>query len=411
MTEKETSYPRERIKILLTENISDAAAEELREGGYVDIKRLSGALSETDLIREIGGVHILGIRSKTQITENILAAADKLLAIGCFCIGTNQVDLKAATHRGIAVFNAPYSNTRSVAELIIGLCVMLIRKITDKNTAAHRGLWLKDAKGSFELRGKTLGIIGYGNIGSQVSVMAEAMGMNVVYYDIVTKLPHGNARQIRNLHELLEQSNIVTLHVPADPTTRNLMNEETLAAMPKGSILLNYSRGEVVDLNALQQFIANGTISGAAIDVFPEEPEKNGDEFISVLQNLPNVILTPHIGGSTEEAQHNIGLDVTSKLIKYLELGSSDGSHTVPPLNLSPQDKTHRILHIHRNIPGVLGEINSKLSASGINISGQYLKTNDEIGYVILDLDTRISTEALEILKEVRGTIKTRMLY
>lgn len=411
MTNKETSYPRDKIKILLTENISDVAVKELEESGYVEIKRLSGALSEEDLCREIKGVHILGIRSKTQVTESVLAEADKLLSIGCFCIGINQVNLKAATQKGVAVFNAPYSNTRSVAELVLGLCVMLIRKITDKNTAAHRGIWLKDAKGSFELRGKTLGIIGYGNIGSQVSVLAEAFGMNVVYHDVLTKLPHGNAKQIRNLRELLEKSNIITLHVPSDKTTRNLINEEMFSVMQKGTIFINYSRGDVVDLDALRQFIENGTIAGAAIDVFPEEPEKNGDEFITVLQNLPNVILTPHIGGSTEEAQHNIGLDVTSKLINYLELGASNGSHTVPALNLSPQAETHRILHIHQNIPGVLGEINSKLSAKGINILGQYLKTNDEIGYVILDIDTKLSGEAFEILKNVKGTIKTRMLY
>jgi D-3-phosphoglycerate dehydrogenase len=340
-----------------------------------------------------------------------LEKADKLLTIGAFCIGVNQIDLKAATEKGVAVFNAPYSNTRSVAELVIGLCVMLIRRISDKNAAAHRGVWLKEAKGAFELRGKTLGIIGYGNIGSQVSVMAEALGMNVVYYDVLTKLPHGNARQIRDLKELLQQSNIVTLHVPSDATTRRMINEDTLAEMPKGSIFLNYSRGDVVDLDALKTAIETGAISGAAVDVFPEEPEKNGDRFVTVLQNLPNVILTPHVGGSTEEAQANIGLDVTSKLINYLELGTSNGSHTVPPVNLPPQDKTHRILHIHENIPGVLGEINSRLSEHNINILGQYLKTNEEIGYVILDIDTKLSKEAFEIMKAVKGTIKTRMVY
>jgi D-3-phosphoglycerate dehydrogenase len=411
MNSQKTSYPRSKIKILLLENISDAAVEELNAGGYAEIKRVKGALGEDNLIEEIKGVHILGIRSKTRITEKVLENADKLLAIGCFCIGTNQVDLKSATNKGIAVFNAPYSNTRSVAELVIGLCVMLIRKITDKNNAAHAGIWQKDATGSFELRGKTLGIIGYGNIGSQVSVMAEAMGLNVIYYDVVTKLPHGNAKQIRDLRELLKKSNIVTLHIPSDKTTRNIINEKTLSAMQKGSILINYARGEVVDLDALRSFIENGTITGAAIDVFPVEPEKNGDKFESNLQNLPNVILTPHIGGSTEEAQANIGLDVTTKLIKYLELGTSEGSHTVPAVNLPLQDKTHRILHIHENIPGVLSEINSRLSEKGINILGQYLKTNDEIGYVILDVDKKLSKEAFEILRQVKGTIKTRMVY
>ncbi len=411
MTDSQTSYPRNKIKILLLENISDAAVAELEQGGYAEIKRLKGALSEADLTDEIKSVHILGIRSKTQVTEKILASADKLLAIGAFCIGTNQINLKAATQKGIAVFNAPYSNTRSVAELVIGLCVMLIRQISDKNIAAHRGVWKKDAKGSYELRGKTLGIVGYGNIGSQVSVLAEGFGLNVIYYDVLTKLPLGNAKQIRDLNELLANSDIVTLHVPSDSTTRNMINDATLSAMKTGAILLNYARGEVVDLDALREFIENGKISGAAIDVFPFEPEKNGDEFTSVLQNLPNVILTPHIGGSTEEAQANIGLDVTAKLINYLELGTSEGSHTVPSVSLTLQDKTHRILHIHKNIPGVLSEINSRLSAKGINILGQFLKTNDEIGYVILDVDTKLSKEAFEILQDVKGTIKTRMVY
>lgn len=411
MTNEQTSYPRNKIKILLLENISDSAIEEFNQSGYVEIKKISGALSEEDLVNEIKGVHILGLRSKTQVTKNILENADKLLAIGAFCIGVNQIDLKSATRKGIAVFNAPYSNTRSVAELIIGLCVMLIRKISDKNAAAHSGVWMKEAKGSYELRGKTLGIIGYGNIGSQVSVMAEAMGLNVVYYDIVTKLPHGNAKQIRDLRELLKQSDIVTLHVPSDATTRNMIAEKTLEDLKKGAIFLNYSRGDVVDLDALKTAIETGMIGGAAVDVFPEEPEKNGDEFTSVLQNLPNVILTPHIGGSTEEAQANIGLDVTSKLINYLELGASNGSHTVPAVSLPPQAGTHRILHIHQNIPGVLSEINSKMSERNINILGQYLKTNEEIGYVILDIDTKLSQEAIKILREVRGTIKTRMVY
>jgi D-3-phosphoglycerate dehydrogenase len=411
MPNEQTSYPRSKIKILLLENISAAAVAEFEASGYAEIKQIKGALSEADLVEEIRGVHILGIRSKTQVTKAVLDNADKLLAIGAFCIGTNQVDLKSATEKGVAVFNAPYSNTRSVAELVIALCVMLIRRIADKNIAAHRGVWLKDAKGSFELRGKTLGIIGYGNIGSQVSVMAEALGMNVVYFDVLTKLPHGNAKQIRDLRELLSQADIVTLHVPSDATTRNMINEETLSAMKENAIFLNYSRGDVVDLDALKNFIESGKISGAAIDVFPFEPEKNGDEFSTVLQNLPNVILTPHIGGSTEEAQANIGLDVTSKLINYLELGTSNGSHTVPELNLPPQAGTHRILHIHRNIPGVLSEINSRLSDKNINILGQFLKTNDEIGYVILDIDTHLSNEAFTILKEVKGTIKTRMVY
>ena len=411
MKSAQTSYPRYKIKILLLENISDAAVDELNHGGYFEIQRINGALSESELIKAVSGVHLLGIRSKTRITKNVLEAADKLVAIGCFCIGVNQVDLNTATENGVAVFNAPHANTRSVAELIIGLSVMLIRKIADKNAAAHRGEWLKDAKGSFELRGKTLGIIGYGNIGSQVSTMAEAMGMQVIYYDIATKLPLGNAKSVRELKDLLKRSNIVTLHVPSDETTRNMINAETLKQMSRGSILINHSRGDVVDIEALQKAIKAGKIIGAAVDVFPIEPEKNGDPFESVLQNLPNVILTPHIGGSTEEAQANIGLDVTSKLTKYLELGISAGSHTVPSVSLPPQASTHRILHIHRNIPGVLGQINSRLSKAGINIVGQYLKTNDQIGYVILDIDHELSKEAFEILKGINGTVKARMVY
>jgi D-3-phosphoglycerate dehydrogenase len=412
MTQKaKTSYPKEKIKILLLENISDAAVEEMKDAGYVSIKKLSGAISEKELMSEIKGVHLLGIRSKTQVTEKVLSKADKLLAIGCYCIGINQVDIAAATHKGIAVFNAPFSNTRSVAELVIGSSIMLIRRILDKNKAAHEGTWQKDAKGSFELRGKTMAIVGYGNIGSQVSVMSEAMGMDVIYYDLEPKLPHGNAKQMRSLRELLRKADIVTLHVPSDSSTHNMINEHTLGYLQKGSILINFSRGDVVDLNALKVSIKNGIVTGAAIDVFPDEPEKNGEKFHSVLQNLPNVLLTPHIGGSTEEAQLNIGLDVTSKLLSYLEKGSTNGSHTVPALNLPLQARTHRILHIHNNVPGVLGEINSKLSSHGINILGQYLKTNDTIGYVVLDIDTRLSDEAFILLKNVKATIKTRILY
>jgi D-3-phosphoglycerate dehydrogenase len=288
---------------------------------------------------------------------------------------------------------------------------MLIRRIADKNTAAHRGEWMKDASGSFELRGKTLGIIGYGNIGSQVSIMAEAMGLRVLYYDIATKLPHGNAKQVRELREMLKQSDIVTLHVPSDKTTRNMIDEQALRSLKKGAILINHSRGDVVDLDALKKALDSGRLSGAAVDVFPHEPEKRGDKFTSILQNTPNVILTPHIGGSTEEAQNAIGHDVTEKLIKYLELGNSEGSHTVPPVSLPPQASTHRILHIHRNIPGILGQINSRLSKRGLNITGQYLNTNPDIGYVILDVESKVSKEAFEILRNVKGTIRARMVY
>jgi len=411
MKTKGTSYPKDKIKILLLENISDVSVEEFKEAGYATVKKLSGALSEQDLIKEIKDVHLLGIRSKTMVTEKVLAKANKLLSIGCYCIGVNQVNMKAATEKGVAVFNAPYANTRSVAELVIGLSIMLIRRIPDKSRAAHNGIWQKEAKGSFELRGKTLGIIGYGNIGSQVSVMAEAMGMDVLYYDIESKLPHGNARQIRSLKDLLKRSNIVTLHVPSEASTRYMINGDMLTHFKRGSILINYSRGDVVDLDALKSALTSGQLSGAAIDVFPEEPEKNGAAFSTVLQNLPNVILTPHIGGSTEEAQLNIGLDVTSKMLNFLEKGVTTGSHSVPPLSLPMQAKTHRILHIHKNVPGVLGEINSKLSSHNINILGQYLKTNDQIGYVVLDVDTALSNEAFSLLKGVKSTIRVRMLY
>jgi len=397
--------------MLLLENISDSAIEELKRHGYTNIDVRAKALSEEELRDAIKGVHVIGIRSKTQITGKVLDSADKLLGIGCFCIGTNQVDLKTAAQKGVAVFNAPYSNTRSVAELVIGLFVMLMRRISDKNIAAHSGIWNKDAAGSFELRGKTLGIVGYGNIGSQVSVLAEAFGMNVVYYDVITKLPHGNAKQVRTLSELLGMSDIVTLHVPSDPATRNMIDREALSEIKSGALFVNYSRGDVVDLEALKDAIEKNVITGAAIDVFPVEPRKTGDPFECSLRNLPNVILTPHIGGSTQEAQINIGLDAASKLINYLELGTTIGSLTIPEVSLSQQADTHRILHIHKNMPGVLTDINSDLSENGINVVGQYLKTNEDLGYVILDIDRDISDRAFEILKNINGTIRTRLVY
>lgn len=408
---KSTSYPKEKIRILFLENISDTAVKNFRNNGYIQVEKISKALTEEELVKEIKNVHILGIRSKTQITTKVLEAADKLQAIGCFCIGVNQVDLKAALKRGVAVFNAPYSNTRSVAELVIGLAIMLIRRIPDKNKAAHNGIWMKDAKGSYELRGKTLGIIGYGNIGSQVSVLAESLGMKVIFYDVETKLPLGNALDARSLRELVKKSDIVTLHVPESPQTRNIINKSLLRCFKKGSILINYARGTVVDLDALRKSILDGQIGGAAVDVFPVEPEKNGEYFQSPLQDCPNVILTPHIGGSTEEAQQNIGEDVSAKLFNYLEKGITFGSHTVPALALPPQEGSHRILHIHNNVPGVLSAINTQLSKHNINIVGQYLKTNEEIGYVVLDVDKQLSNKALHLLREVKETIKVRMLY
>jgi D-3-phosphoglycerate dehydrogenase len=406
-----TSYPKEKIRILFLENISETAVRNFRMQGYTRVEKINKALTEEELIKEIKDVHILGIRSKTQITKNILEAAKKLQAIGCFCIGVNQVDLETATRQGVVVFNAPYSNTRSVAELVIALAVLLIRRIPDKNKAAHEGIWLKDAKNSYELRGKTLGIIGYGNIGSQVSVLAEAMGMKVIFYDTETKLPLGNASDSKSIKELLSRSDIVTLHVPETSQTKNLINKNNLKYFKKGAILINYARGEVVDLDALRKAILDGHIGGAAVDVFPDEPEKSGDRFQTPLQDLPNVVLTPHIGGSTEEAQQHIGEDVSTKLFNYLEKGITLGSHTVPALALPPQEGSHRILHIHNNVPGVLSEINTRLSQNNINILGQYLKTNESIGYVVLDIDRQISSKALHLLKEVKQTIKVRLLY
>ena len=412
MPEKKiTSYPKEKINILFLENISDVAVKHFNSSGYTNVKKINGALSEDELMEAIRDVHLLGIRSKTMITKKVLDAAPKLQAIGCFCIGVNQVDLKAATMNGVVVFNAPYSNTRSVAELVIGASIMLIRKIVDKNKAAHEGKWLKEASGSFELRGKTLGIIGYGNIGSQVSVIAESLGMKVIFYDTEVKLPLGNAEDKRNLKTVVSKSDIITLHVPELDSTRNLINKNILRHFKKGSILINYARGEVVDLSALRQALLDGHLGGAAVDVFPVEPEKNGDKFETPLQGLSNVLLTPHIGGSTQEAQHNIGNDVSAKLFNYLEKGISTGSHSIPALALPPQEGTHRILHIHHNVPGVLSEINTQLSKHKINILGQYLKTNDAIGYVVLDVNKNLSRNALELLRKVKATIKVRMLY
>jgi D-3-phosphoglycerate dehydrogenase / 2-oxoglutarate reductase len=406
-----TSYPKDKINVVLLENISDNALKNFKNAGYSQVTKLTKALPEEELISIIRNCHILGIRSKTSVTSKVLEAAQKLQAIGCFCIGVNQVNLEAAIQHGVAVFNAPYSNTRSVAELVIGAAIMLIRRVPDKNKAAHLGIWQKEASGSYELRGKTLGIIGYGNIGSQVSVLAEALGMKVLFYDVETKLPLGNAVDARSLKELMGKADIITLHVPETPQTQGLLNKNNLRHCKKGAIVINYARGEVVDLIALRKALESGQIGGAAIDVFPVEPEKNGDRFETPLQNLPNVLLTPHVGGSTEEAQQNIGEDVSSKLLNYLEKGITLGSHTVPALSLPPQEGSHRILHIHRNVPGVLSQINGQLSKYKINIVGQYLKTNEEIGYVVVDVDKQLSQQATKLLREVPETIKVRLLY
>jgi D-3-phosphoglycerate dehydrogenase len=406
-----TSYPKEKIKVLFLENIRDKAVQYFKDQGYTDVKKITGALSENELIKVIKDVHILGIRSKTFISKKVLDNAKKLQAIGCFCIGINQVDVKACKQKGVALFNAPYSNTRSVAELVIGASIMLIRRITDKNIAAHNGIWNKEAKGSFELRGKTMGIIGYGNIGTQLSVMAEAIGMKIKFYDIETKLPLGNASAVKSIKDLVSSSDIISVHVPETKQTKNLISKAVIKQFKQGAILINYARGEVVDLEALSIAIKEKQLAGAAIDVFPIEPEKNGDPFSTPLQGLSNVILTPHIGGSTEEAQENIGEDVSIKLYQYLERGVSYGSHTIPSISLPPVENAHRILHIHNNVPGVLSAINTVMSKNKINIVGQYLKTNDEIGYVVLDVDSKLSKTAIALLKEVKHTIRARMLY
>jgi len=411
MAEKNlTSYPKNKIRILFLENISDAAVKHFHDAGYAHVKKINRSMSEAELIAEIKDVHLLGIRSKTLITKKVLDAAPKLQAIGCFCIGVNQVDLKAATRNGVAVFNAPYSNTRSVAELVIGASIMLIRRIMDKNKAAHDGFWLKEASGSYELRGKTLGIIGYGNIGKQVSVLGEGMGMKVIFHDMETKLPLGNAEYRKSVKDVVSNADIITLHVPELAGTKNLINKQLLRHFRKGSILINFARGGVVDLEAVRNALLEGHLGGAAVDVFSNEPEKHGDPFHCPLQGLGNVLLTPHIGGSTQEAQHNIGEDVSGKLLNYLEKGISAGSHSIPALALPPQEGTHRILHIHRNVPNVLSKINALMGKNGINILGMELKTTEDIGYVVLDVDRELSKSALELLKKVKETIKARVL-
>ena len=405
-----TSFPKGKLNILLLENISAVSIETFKNMGYVSITSVKGAYSEDELIAVLKDVHILGIRSKTKLSEKVFAHAPKLLAVGCFCIGVNQVDLAAASKKGVAVFNAPFSNTRSVAELAIAEIIMLIRKIPLMNQLAHKGIWQKESKNCFEVRGKVLGIIGYGHIGSQVSVLAEDMGMKVVYFDVETKLPLGNAVPITQLDDLLSVADIISLHVPESNDTHQMIDEQAFLKMKQGAILINLSRGSVVDLQALHTSITNGKIAGAAIDVFPTEPEKTGDSFQHFLQNVPNVILTPHIGGSTEEAQFNIGIDVSNKLIQFIERGNSMGSYSIPGINV-PMQKTTRILHIHDNVPGVLSEINARLAARNINIVAQYLNTNELIGYVILDVEKGSSGEVLEQVQEVKNTIRTRILY
>ena len=406
-----TSYPKDKINILLLEGVHPSVRKIFKENGYTNITYLKTALSENDLINSIRNTHLLGIRSKSQITKKIIEHAEKLLAVGAFCIGTNQIDLKSATEYGIAVFNSPFSNTRSVAELVVAEIICLLRRIPERSDAAHRGDWLKDAANSFEIRGKKLGIVGYGHIGSQVSVLAESMGMQVYYYDIEMKLPHGNALACKNLDELLKISDVVSLHVPATSQTKGMIKAKQLDKMKKGSVLINLSRGNVVDINALTKALQTKHLLGAGVDVFPKEPGSKNEKFISELQGMKNVILTPHIGGSTVEAQENIGQDVANKLINYLETGSSAGSHSIPGLSLPVQQVAHRFLHVHYNVPGVLSEINTVLSKLKVNILGQYLITNEAVGYVVFDVDKKSSKQLLIDLKKVKHTIKVRSLY
>lgn len=395
----------------MLEGIHENALGVLRRNGYTNIESLSDALDEEALIEKISHAHFVGIRSRTHISEKILEAAEKLIAIGCFCIGTNQVEMCAAMERGIPVFNAPYSNTRSVAELVLAEAILLLRGIPEKNALVHRGGWSKSTVGSFEARGKSLGIIGYGSIGSQLSVLAEAMGMKVIYFDVVTKLPLGNARQVDTLDDLLEQADVVTLHVPENASTKDMMGAEQFARMAVGSIFINAARGTCVVIDALASALESKHLGGAAIDVFPKEPNSNSEEFLSPLRRFDNVILTPHIGGSTLEAQANIGLEVAEKFVRYSDTGSTLSAVNFPEVSLPSFGGRPRLLHIHKNIPGVLSAINRLFAEHGVNVSAQALMTNAEIGYLVMDVDADYSHLALTKLNEIESTIRTRVLY
>lgn len=405
-----TSLDKAKIKFLLLEGVHQSAVDALHAAGYSNIDYYQKALPDDELKQKIADAHFVGIRSRTQLTADVFDSAKKLIAVGCFCIGTNQVDLKAATERGIAVFNAPFSNTRSVAELVIAEAILLLRGIAEKNAAAHRGEWMKSAVGSYEIRGKRLGIIGYGSIGMQLSVIAEGLGMEVCFTDVVNKLPLGNAVQV-SLGELLATSDIVSLHVPETASTQDMIGANELAQMKSGAILINASRGTVVDIDALCDALSDARLSGAAIDVFPEEPRGNNDEFISPLREFDNVFLTPHIGGSTVEAQQNIGLEVADKLVKYSDNGTTTSSVNFPEVALPAHPGKHRILHVHRNVPGILSAINQIFSENNINISGQYLQTNDQVGYVVMDLDKDSGALAQEKLSQIPDTIRCRLLF
>ena len=404
------SYPRSRIRMLLLETIHPAAVQKLEEAGYT-VETETGALDEEALIERLKGVHVLGVRSKTQVSARVLASADRLMAVGAFCIGVNQIDLTAAAARGVAVFNAPYSNTRSVVELAVGLMIALMRDVADKSAAMHRGVWNKSATGSRELRGKTLGLVGYGAIGAQLSVLAEALGMRVVFHDLTERLALGNARRARSLNALLAESDVVSLHVDGRTENTALIGAAELAVMKPGALLLNLSRGHVVDVDALAQAIDAGRLGGAAVDVFPEEPRTNADPFDSPLRGRRNAILTPHIGGSTEEAQEAIAEFAADRLLAYLNRGDTTFCVNLPNVQLAEVTGGHRILHIHRNQPGVLAELNQTLSAAGLNILGQHLKTDERTGYVITDVDRDYDPEALKALKSVAGTLRFRLLH
>jgi D-3-phosphoglycerate dehydrogenase / 2-oxoglutarate reductase len=406
----ETSFPKDQIKVLLLENVH-ASAHELFRGEGFKLEALPGALSSDELARRIEDVHVLGIRSKTRVTDNVLAHARRLLALGCFCIGTNQVDLAGANKRGIPVFNAPFSNTRSVAEMIMAEIVMLSRRLGDRSREMHAGQWRKIATGSFEVRGKTLGIVGYGHIGRQVGVIAEALGMRVMFFDVAAKLSMGNNRSTKTLDELLAQSDFITLHVPETPQTKGMMGEHELATMRAGSYLLNASRGTVVDIPALARSLQAGHLAGAAIDVFPEEPESNSDGFATPLRGLPNVIMTPHIGGSTAEAQEAIGREVGAALIKNVNAGVTTGAVNFPHVDSAPTPGKHRILNVHKNVPGVLRDINRLVSEKGANIAAQILATDPEIGYLVMDLDQDVSRDVKNAVGALETSIKTRILY
>ena len=406
-----TSIDKNKIKFLLLEGIHPSAVEVLKAAGYTQIESLPGALPDAELKRKIADVHFVGIRSRTQLTADVFAHASKLAAVGCFCIGTNQVNLQAARERGIAVFNAPFSNTRSVAELVLAEAILLLRGVPEKSAVAHRGGWLKSAENAFEIRGKTLGIVGYGSIGTQLSVLAEGLGMHVLFFDVVTKLSLGNAQQVSRLADLLAQSDVVSLHVPETPATQWMIGEAEIAAMKPGSVLINASRGTVVEIEPLAEALRQKKLLGAAIDVFPVEPRSNKEMFESPLRGLDNVILTPHVGGSTMEAQANIGVEVAEKLVKYSDNGTSTSSVNFPEVALPTHPGKHRLLHIHHNVPGVLSQINQVFSENHINIASQFLQTNEAIGYVVIDVDAAYSDMALAKLAEVPGTIRSRVLF